>query len=279
VPFILIEGNAGNNFLTEQINVWVRGVGTMVACLLLLSVAVRASHSVSGERERHTLDELLTTPLETEEILYAKYQGSLWNLRGGWFWLAGIYGLGVLTGGLNVLALPLLVAAWCVYGCFVAALGLWFSTVCRTSLRAAVCTVFSLIGLWGGHWLLWMCCGPLLVLGGPGPGGGDALVTLLEFQAGSLTPPAALAVLAFHGREFEPFGNGHNPVAALTVCAVLGFFLWGVFATWIWNGTVARFNEMCARGSPRSGRRPDLPPPRRHGNGNGNGPHLGPGTW
>jgi ABC-type transport system involved in multi-copper enzyme maturation permease subunit len=250
-----------------------------VACLLLLSVAVRTSHSVSGERERHTLDELLTTPLETEEILYAKWQANVWGQRGGWFWLAGIYGLGVLTGGLNILSLPFLFVAWFVYACFVATLGLWFSTICRTSLRAAVCTVFTLIGLWGGHWLLWMCCVPLLYLGGPGPGGGEGLLTLIQFQAGSLTPPVALGVLAFHGREFEAFGSDHNPVAGVFVFAIMGLILWGFVAAAIWNSTVARFNGMYARGPGRAGPRGGLPAGAPRGNGNGNSPHLGPGTW
>jgi hypothetical protein len=138
--------------------------------------------------------------------------------------------------------------------------------------------VFTLVGLWGGHWLLWMCCGPLIFMGG-GPGGGEALLTLIQFQAGSLTPPVALGVLAFHGREFEAFGSGHNPVAGVFMFAIMGLILWGFVAAAIWNTTVARFNEMYARGSPRIGRRPDLPPPRRDGNGNENSPHTGPGTW
>jgi ABC-type transport system involved in multi-copper enzyme maturation permease subunit len=278
VPFVLILGTASGSFFTESVNIWVRTVGTMVTCLLLLGVAVRAAHSVSGERERHTLDELLTTPLETEDILYAKWYGSVWSLRGGWFWLGGIYGLGVLTGGLNILALPLLFVAWGVYACFVASLGLWFSTVCRTSLRAAVCTVFTLLGLWGGHWLLWMCCGPVIFMGS-GPGGGEALLTFFEFQAGGLTPPVALGALAFHGREFETFGGRRNPMGELLVCIVIGFFIWGIVGVGIWNMTVDRFSALYARGSPRTPRRPDLPPPRRRGNGNENGPQPGPGTW
>jgi ABC-type transport system involved in multi-copper enzyme maturation permease subunit len=273
VPFVLIVVNtAGRPFFTELVNGWVRGAGTLVACLLLLSVAVRASHSVSAERERHTLDELLTTPLETEEILYAKWHGSVWSLRGGWFWLAGIYGLGVLAGGVNILAVPFLLVAWGVYACFVAALGLWFSTICRTSLRAAVCTVLSLVGLWGGHWLLWMCCGPFIFMGGRGAD----LMGFFEFQAGTLTPPVALAVLAIQGREFEHFAPRGNPVVELLICVVVGLFLWGGVAASIWKGTVTRFNEMYARGPRRSGPRGGLPWAMRHGNGNGKGPHPGP---
>jgi ABC-type transport system involved in multi-copper enzyme maturation permease subunit len=248
VPFLLIvaQDRGGRHFFPEAVNAWVRGVGTGVACLLLLGVAVRAAHSVSGERERHTLDELLTTPLKTEEILYAKWYGSVWSLRWGWVWLAGIYGLGVLTGGVHLLSLPLLLVAWFVYVSFAAMLGVWFSTICRTSLRASVWTVLSLILLWGGHWLLWVCCGPLLFLMSRGPGGGEELLTVLEFQAAGLTPPFTLGLLAFHGLEFQSFGR-RNPMVEMLAFALVGFIVWGCSASGVWHGAVARFNERHAR--------------------------------
>src|SRR5205823_10268489 len=73
--------------LNEQMNLWVRPVGTIVACLLLLGVAVRAAASVGGERDRQTLDSLLTSPLEAGSILYGKWIGSIVSVRWGWLWL------------------------------------------------------------------------------------------------------------------------------------------------------------------------------------------------
>src|SRR5207253_7133044 len=55
----------------SSMNGWVRVVGTTVACLMLLGVAARAAGSVSGERDRQTLDALLTSPLDTQAILAA----------------------------------------------------------------------------------------------------------------------------------------------------------------------------------------------------------------
>src|SRR5262249_51680333 len=55
---------------------WVRTAGTIVACLMLVGVAVRASSSVSGERDRGTLEGLLTSPLDSHDILFAKWLGS-----------------------------------------------------------------------------------------------------------------------------------------------------------------------------------------------------------
>ena len=69
--------------LGTAINLWVRVVGTAVACLTLVGVAARAAGSVTGERDRQTLDGLLTSPLESGAILSAKWLGSILSLRPG----------------------------------------------------------------------------------------------------------------------------------------------------------------------------------------------------
>src|SRR5262249_18306175 len=51
--------------LSRAMNIWVRVLGSLVACLTLLAVAARASSSISNERDRQTLDGLLTTPLDS----------------------------------------------------------------------------------------------------------------------------------------------------------------------------------------------------------------------
>ena len=96
-------------------NVWVRVLGSLVACLLLLGVAARAASSVSNERDRQTLDGLLTSPLEGNAILFGKWLGSILSVRWGWLWLGAIYGLGLLTGGLELGALLAILIAWFIY--------------------------------------------------------------------------------------------------------------------------------------------------------------------
>src|SRR5262249_46803625 len=94
------------NSLEMAVNKWVRAVGTLVASLVLLGVGLRAAGSVSGERERQTLDSLLTSPLLSQDILLAKWLGSIWSVRWAWLWLCAIWGLGVLTGGMEAACLP-----------------------------------------------------------------------------------------------------------------------------------------------------------------------------
>jgi ABC-type transport system involved in multi-copper enzyme maturation permease subunit len=242
--------------LAEEMNVFqVRLVGTPVACLLLLAVAVRAAGSVSGERDRQTLDALLTSPLDSSRILFGKWVGSIASVRWAWLWLGLIGGLGLITRGLHPLALPVLVAAWLVYAGFLAALGLWFSVVSRTTLRAIIYTIATALGAAFGHWLIWACCLPLLMYS---HASGRGFEWVLKLQAG-FTPPVALGWLAFYGPEFEGPGRSDKEYLEVTGFALLGLVFWAGAAAVLWCLTAERFRRMTGRGSVRRPERPAGP--------------------
>ena len=229
----------GGRWESWAVNYWVRTVGTLVACLTLLGVAFRASGSVTGERDRQTLDSLLTSPLETRDILYGKWLGSVLSMRWGWVWLGLIWGLAIMARGMHVLALPLLLIGWFVYAAFLASLGLWFSVVSRTTLRANLWTLAAAIGLSSCHWLPWItCCVPLQM-----HTGGEGLEHLMMFQGMALTPPATLFWLPFHGDEFRD----DAAAAEMTVDAVIGFVLWGVASVALRHVTNERFRQLTNR--------------------------------
>jgi ABC-type transport system involved in multi-copper enzyme maturation permease subunit len=223
--------------LSQEFNVYVRSVGTVVACLGLLGSAVRGAAAVRVERDKDTLDALLTSPLSTHEILLAKWAGCLWGLRWPAAWLGSIYALGLVTGGLSPLALPLLSVAVFVYCGTLAAVGLWFSVVCRTTARAAVAAVFAALGMGAGHWALWLCCLPL---GGHGPP--DAL---MEFQAG-LTPPFVLAAALPFGIE-DHFSRGGPDGQEMILYAVVGTVCWAVVGAIVWAAVNDRFRTLTNR--------------------------------
>jgi len=208
-----------------------------------LAVAVRAATTVTNERDRQTMDSLLTTPLDSTPILFGKWLGSILAVRWGWLWLGLIWGIGLVTTGLHVLALPLVVAAWLVYAAFLCNLGLWFSAVCKTSLRATIWTIMSALMCFGGHWLCWLCCIPFFIAGG-GPGRG--FEDVFQFQSFGLTPPISLAWLAFQGQEFhENFGR-EEPYK-FTAFALFGLMIWGAAALGLWGATCARFRAITGR--------------------------------
>jgi ABC-type transport system involved in multi-copper enzyme maturation permease subunit len=248
--------------LSLSMNWWVRIVGTAVATLLLLHVAIRAAGSVSGERDRQTLDSLLTTPLEVREILYGKWLGSILGQRWAWIWLAAIYVLAALTGGVNVLALPLVLGTWLVLAAFFAVLGLWFSVVCTTTLRAIIWTVVTTAAVGGGHWFLWMCCScpATLVVSNLGPGAYDFVPFLTIFESFALTPSGMLGLLAFRLKDFEMLENSMTGryAGAAIVSLLIGLVIWGGVAGVIWGAVCRRFTILVR---PRPRRRSRAPEP------------------
>jgi ABC-type transport system involved in multi-copper enzyme maturation permease subunit len=241
--------------LRLAMNIWVRSVGTIVACLLLMVVAVRAATSIGTERDRQTWSSLLTSPLDSNDILLGKWLGSLLCIRWGWLWLGAIWFLAVVTGGMNVLALPLLVIAWFVFAAFLATLGMWFATVSPGTLQATLWTLLATVGLAFGHWMIWMCCGPVMALTFMNSGPDRVLMELVEwawkFEAFALTPPVTIGFLAFHGREFE---HGSSEMLECLACAVVGLMGWLAAAVGLGALTSARLRQVTGR---TAWRRPD----------------------
>jgi hypothetical protein len=179
-------------------------------------------------------------------------------VRRGWFWLAAIYGLTFVCGGLNFVGLLAVIVAWFVYAGFAALLGLWFSASCRTTMRATVGTLLAALGAFGGHWLIWLCCLPLLwTSSGPG----RELDHLRDFQAFALTPPATLGQLAFRAEELEHVGSYDNPVERM-VFAFIGLVLFGCVTAGLWAAASRRLRSVTLRDT-RVGPESDSPPPRR----------------
>jgi ABC-type transport system involved in multi-copper enzyme maturation permease subunit len=171
----------------DSMNAYLRIVGTAVSCFLLLGVAIRAAGSVGSERDRQTMDSLLSSPLTNQDILAGKWFGSLAGARPLFFFLAFLWVLGVVTGGLHVMAVPLLIVTLAIYSALMASLGVAFSAGSKTTLRAMMWTVGLAVLIGGGHWF---CCGlPVMAV----TSGSDALAKFLF----GLTPPAVMAFAAF----------------------------------------------------------------------------------
>jgi ABC-type Na+ efflux pump permease subunit len=256
-PWRASTGSATWDFLRElgqSMNIWVRIAGTAVAIVLLLAVAIRAATTLTAERDRQTMDSLLTTPLDSTSILFAKLLGCIMSVRWGWLWLSLIWGLGLITTGLNVLALPLVVAAWLIFAVFLANLGLWFSVSCKTSLRASIWTIMTTLMCFGGHWLCWLCCIPFFLTGG-GPGRG--FEDIAQFQSFGLTPPITMGMLAFQGFEFQD--SPREEPFKFMAFSLFGLVLWAAASLGLWAGTCARFRILSGRAPIR--RR--AAPPRR----------------
>lgn len=232
-----------------SMNIWVRIVGTLAACLLLLAVGIRAAGSLGSERERQTLDSLLTSPLENDAILYGKWLGSLLSQRWTGIWLALIYGLGLVTGGVHLLALPFLAIAWLVYAAFLAGLGLWYSVRCKRTMQAHVATVVTAVLLGIGPWLIQSCCCMPLFFAASSYASEmyKFWEQVMLFVGFGLTPPGTLGVMAFQGQEFDNHLLNEGYAIEIPVFILIGLALYSVAAWVMWRLSCVRFLEISGR--------------------------------
>ncbi|MCI0376091.1 MAG: ABC transporter permease subunit [Gemmataceae bacterium] len=240
----IVTGGRWNHSFPREMNIYVRIVGAAVACLLILGVSVRASTCIGTERDKQTFDSLLTSPLSSGAMLWAKFLGSLFSLRLAWLWLLMIWGMGVLTGGMHIFALPLVLLSWFVFASFFTMLGLWFSMTAKSTMRATVYTVLGTVVISVGHWLLSLFCFTLIMVAGPGQH--RAMEYIAKFQAG-ITPPAVIGILSFSGHEFG-HDMGSREMNEMIGFCILGLFIWIVACMVFWSALLApRFRQLTGR--------------------------------
>ncbi len=226
----------------DPLVVWIAGLVAAAATFMLLGVAVRAAGSLSGERDILTLDGLLTTPLSSNSILFAKWLGAIAGTRWAWCLLLATWGLGVYCAKLELLAFPLLLLVWFIYAAFVAQLGLWFSLISPTTLRATLRTLLMAFGLGLGHWLLWLYYLPLYLH----LDDRDLDPVLLKDIHLGLTPPAVLTMVTFESHWSEArFASKEFWQSAVFACFGLG--VTAAATVILFFRTRARFRGMCAR--------------------------------
>ncbi len=111
-PFYIIAGAVISGFGLlfwatggpDGVNVWIRTMVNNVMCLMLLGVALAAATTITREKERQTLEVLQTTPLDSWEILLAKWLAASAFLRSAIWAVLPVWALGILTGALHPLA-------------------------------------------------------------------------------------------------------------------------------------------------------------------------------
>lgn len=228
-------------------NGWFRIAGTGVLSLMILIVAVRASTSIAAERERDTFDALITTPMRAESMLAAKLVGTLTSLRLAWFWFGSMACLGILTGGLHPLAMPIVLGAWLVYATFFSMVGLWFSMACKSSMRATVYTVLTTLLLGGGHWVvLGFCCYmPFAILSRGGPD--TPLEFMAKFQLG-MTPPAVIGLYAYSWENLASDFRHDDFVKHVMLLSIFGLVVWAAASVTLWFAVlVPKFRAIARR--------------------------------
>ncbi len=223
----------------DGINGWVRTLNVLLGCLTILGIAVRAAGSVGGERDKDTMTSLLTTPLTVSEILFAKFWGALASVRGLLIWLAIVWVAGLLSGSVSMAALPLELYALTMPSIAAAAIGLFFSVACPTTLRALMFTLGTMVVCLGAHWIATvMCCFAPAGLAGLNSGFGY----VWAFQVG-MTPPATFAIVPFPNED--SLFRQTEPTYVALACA--GNLCWLLVAGGVGMATYDRFAQLSNR--------------------------------
>ncbi len=168
-------------------NVYCRIAGTTCLCLMILGVGIRAANIVCMERDKQTLETLLSSVLTDHDILFGKWVGCTFGLGSSLYLMLIIWITCFLTGGISLLSILFITLAYFVYASLASALGIFFSSGAKTTTRSLLATLFWLIIWMGGHWLF---IGMILMFTASSETG-----EIMKFLYG-MTPPMVLGMMA-----------------------------------------------------------------------------------
>ena len=134
----------------ELMNLWLRFLSAALGCIALLQTLATAAASISGERDKQTLAELLATPLTNRAIFYAKWQAAVFQFGPIWAGLGALWCAGLLMGILHPLAIVAFLVCWLSFAAFLASMGIWFSVIFRTTRQATAVAFLSCSAIVGG---------------------------------------------------------------------------------------------------------------------------------
>lgn len=144
VIFLLVLDNSYGK-LAEYTLIFLRLAGTLVACLMCIRVGLQAARSIGAERERETLDSLLTTALTPGEIIGGKWWGAFLNCRWILLWLLVHWGLGVLSQSIAWFSIPLLFIAVLIFAAFSVSVGMVCTAWSPNSKQAITLALLILV--------------------------------------------------------------------------------------------------------------------------------------
>lgn len=120
-------------------------VSTVEFIMLMFIMPALTAGSISGERERQTLDLMLTTTMKPREIIFGKLSSAITTLL--LLVLSGIpvQSLVFVYGGITVPDMMLLLACYGTVALLAGGVGIFFSSLLKKSTVATVCTYATII--------------------------------------------------------------------------------------------------------------------------------------
>jgi ABC-type transport system involved in multi-copper enzyme maturation permease subunit len=222
-----------NSDALQTMGVVARSAMVLLAGLWCATVAFFAAGGISGERDRQTLDALLTLPVSRASLLWAKWLGAVLGGRVFGYGLAVLAAVELVGGDWHPLGVLLLLLTVASHVALLSSLGTWLSLVSHSSLRARI-AVALVLALSGGG-LSWS----FAALGASAPESWQTLAAGFGTNA-----PATWWFLAFTRDDFAAGGDVF--VTRLGVAAV-GVLFFASLAGAFWLNTWQRLETGRAR--------------------------------
>jgi ABC-type transport system involved in multi-copper enzyme maturation permease subunit len=210
-------------------NPMARWLGSALGCFILLAVVFNAVGTVSREREQHTLDNLLTLPIDRGDILWAKWLGSILSVRRLGCGLLTLWMLALLTGGLHILALPLLLLVFGAHLAFAASLGLWFSVVSPSKVQATLRGILTLFVIMLASLLL----------------GEDVTATtpMSGFYVSAVSPESSVLFPVQETARMRVYGDSFDRESMQIVYALAAAILYALVSMFLWQSACKHFRR------------------------------------
>ena len=140
-------------YYSEFLQVYVVLAYLEMMFLLLLMPAMTAT-SISGERERQTLDMMLCTKMKPVSIIIGKLEAAVTTTLLLLLSSMPVLALVFIFGGVQILDLLYLLLVMFVSGCLIGSAGIWFSTLTRKNMLSMVASYL---------WMIFVTAGTLLI--------------------------------------------------------------------------------------------------------------------
>ena len=121
--------------------------------LMFIMPALTAS-SISGERERQTLELMLTTTMKPKEIILGKFWSALTTMLILAISALPVQSLVFVYGGITIADMMILFLCYGIVALFTGGIGMFYSSLLKRSTVATVCTYVTIVLLVAGTYAI-----------------------------------------------------------------------------------------------------------------------------
>ena len=131
-------------------------IGVAQLCIIALVVPIITASAISGERERKTMDVLLTTTTPAPSIILGKIGSAV--IRVMMFVIASLPLMSVafIFGGMSWLDLLVYIVVAFFLAILTGSVGIMCSAICKKSITAIILSYIIYLGIYGGPFLIWL---------------------------------------------------------------------------------------------------------------------------